>query len=205
MIIMGIDPGLASTGVGVIAGDGKGGFRALFSAYVTTHERHPMPERLQKIFDLVSRTIADHEPTAISIESIFFAKNVRSSVMMAHGRGAAILAASQSRVALSEYTPLEIKKSVVGKGHATKDQVKQMVTTLLALRAAPRSDHEADALAAALCHAYRTRLVIPGGTATDRGHAEKDSRTGDAGVDARKAILALAAARGSRRRRRRTP
>ncbi|MCC6547489.1 crossover junction endodeoxyribonuclease RuvC [Candidatus Sumerlaeota bacterium] len=199
MVIMGIDPGLASTGVGVIEGDDRGEYRAVFSAYVITQERHSMPSRLQRIFDLVAKTIADHQPVAISIESIFFAKNVRSSVLMAHGRGAAMLAASQSGVGLNEYTPLEIKKSVVGKGHATKDQVKQMVTTLLALRTPPKTDHEADALAAALCHAYRSRLtasaMVGRRTVSDAGE--------DSEVGARKALLALSVARGKARRRRR--
>ncbi|MEO8377946.1 MAG: crossover junction endodeoxyribonuclease RuvC [Candidatus Sumerlaeota bacterium] len=203
MIIMGIDPGLASTGVGVIVQDERGEFRALFSAYVTTHERHSMPSRLQKIFDLVSKTIAEHKPVVISIESIFFAKNVRSSVLMAHGRGAAMLAASQSGVAMNEYTPLEIKKSVVGKGHASKDQVKHMVMTLLSLRTAPKTDHEADALAAALCHAYRSRIILPKLAVKSGQGTEILASTGDSDVDARKALLALAAARGSRRRRRR--
>lgn len=197
MIIMGIDPGLASTGVGVIRATGAGEFEAVFSAHVTTSEKEAMPERLQKIFDLVRGTIDAHAPGAVSIESVFFAKNVRSAVLMSHGRGAAILAAAQSRVAVIEYSPLEIKQSVVGKGQASKEQVKQMVSVLLALKNPPRSDHETDALAAALCHAYRSKAALI------RSVKGRGAGGTDAAVQERKELLALSLARGGRKRRRR--
>lgn len=193
MIIMGIDPGLASTGVGIIDGETGGPYRAIHSRFVTTSVNTPMPRRLQLIFDLVLDTITRHQPHVVAIESIFFAKNVRSAVMMAHGRGAAILAASQSGIAVEEYSPLEIKQSVVGKGRATKQQVQQMIAVLLAMRRPPKSDHESDALACALCHAFRSR--VPKATPTAVG--------GDEATQRRKQILALSLARPSRRTRRR--
>ncbi len=155
-IIMGIDPGLASTGVGLISvKDGKElGF--LHADSVVTSTSLPMPERLEKISSLIRSTIKKYQPMVVAVESIFFAKNVRSAVMMAHGRGAAILSVYHADVAVEEYSPLEIKQSVVGKGRASKDQVKQMVSILLDLKKAPRNDHESDALAIAIAHAFRS-------------------------------------------------
>ncbi len=155
---MGVDPGLASTGVGVIEEYAPNKLRFVFSDHIRTSKSEAMPKRLDKIFNLVANTIERYQPGAVAVESIFFAKNVRSAVMMAHGRGAAILAASQSGAPLLEYSPLEIKQSVVGKGRASKDQVQTMVGILLSLETGSMVDHETDALACAICHAYRSRV-----------------------------------------------
>ncbi|MCC5875924.1 MAG: crossover junction endodeoxyribonuclease RuvC, partial [Candidatus Sumerlaeia bacterium] len=133
-VIMGIDPGLASTGVGVIAPDGDGGWKIVFSAHSTSGPSTPMPDRLEIIHRLVSEAVEAHKPTVVALESIFFARNVKSAVLMAHGRGAAILAISLRGIPLVEYSPLEIKQSVIGKGRGSKEQVKQMVTVLLNLK-----------------------------------------------------------------------
>ncbi len=199
---MGIDPGLASTGVGVIERVGSTDtMRLLASAHVTTHERQGMPERLAKIHDLVRETIERWRPGIVAIESVFFAKNVKSAVLMSHGRGAAILAAHMAGIELCEYSPLEIKQSVVGKGRASKDQVKKLVEILLKLDVVPASDHETDAIACAICHVFREKMRT-GGRATAAGPATS-SPTDQRRQDQRKALLALSmgAKRGRKKRR----
>ena len=157
MRILGIDPGLASTGVGVIERDGDV-WRMVTCADVKSSAGMALPRRLKRIYDLVATHIDENAPDAVAVESLFFAKNVRSAVMMAHGRGVALLAAERADIPIFEYSPLEIKQSVVGKGRATKEQVMQMVKLLLQLPTPPKSDHMADALACALAHAYRSRI-----------------------------------------------
>lgn len=191
-VIMGVDPGLASTGVGVITSPDGQNWRALDYRHVITARSMAMSDRLARIHDLVETTIRRHQPDSLVIESIFFARNVRSAVLMAHGRGAAILAAARSGIALAEYSPMEIKQSVLGKGRADKNQVKEMVRLLLGLPEVPASEHEADALACALCHAFRSRLAA--------GLARATEAAGDEAIDARKAILAAAMTRRRRRR-----
>lgn len=156
--ILGVDPGLASTGVGVIEETADGRWRCLECGDVRSSPSMALADRLKRIHDLVRGMIDRHHPEAMAVESLFFARNVRSAVLMAHGRGAAILAASQAGIALHEYSPAEIKQSVAGGGRAQKDQIGRMVTTLLGMAAPPSSDHQADALACALTHAFRSRL-----------------------------------------------
>jgi crossover junction endodeoxyribonuclease RuvC len=170
-----VDPGLASTGVGVIERHDRG-WRYVASEDVRTTTSQPMPERLARIHDLVERFIRLHEPEALAIESLFFAKNVRSAVVMAHGRGVAILAAARLSLPVHEYSPPEIKQSVVGHGRATKEQVMAMVKLLLGMREVPGSDHQADALAAALAHAYRSEAAGAGVTATEREEPSEAKR-----------------------------
>jgi crossover junction endodeoxyribonuclease RuvC len=155
--IMGIDPGLSSTGVGVIDRCDDG-WKLVMSDDVKTNSSQKMPKRLSAIHEMVIRSIRETKPDIVSFESIFFAKNVKSAVQMAHGRGVAILAAHEADIPVVEYSPLEIKQSVVGKGRASKDQVMQMVQLILKLETPPSSDHQADALACALAHGYRSRI-----------------------------------------------
>ncbi|CAN5208846.1 hypothetical protein BH09SUM1_BH09SUM1_07790 [soil metagenome] len=201
LVIMGIDPGLASTGVGVIASGQNGEWKSLFSDHVITSTALTMPQRLERIHQLVQSSIAQYHPEAVSIESIFFAKNVRSAVMMAHGRGAAILAASQSGVYVQEYPPLEIKQSVVGKGRAGKEQVRKMIAVLLKLSDIPTSDHETDALACALCHAHRIGSALRQSTARAVIAASTSPRGGDEDWTKRKELLAQSLSRPRRHRR----
>lgn len=153
--ILGVDPGLSSTGAGVIEVNAQGGFRLLWHGKVLTRPSQPLPERLKLIHDLIAGAIERHRPDTLAIESIFFAKNVRSAVLMAHGRGAALLAAAQCAIPVVEFAPREIKLAITGSGRAGKEQVERLVMVLLGLRDAPGSDHESDALAAALCEALR--------------------------------------------------
>lgn len=199
MIIMGIDPGLASTGVGIIE-ESDGNFRRLTSCQVLTSTNLAMPERLERIYALVESHLTRYKPSVVAIESIFFAKNVKSAVMMAHGRGAAILATHRVGVTLLEYSPLEIKQSVVGRGRATKDQVQEMVRLLLKEQDPVVGEHEADALACALCHAFRRKA----GMLTRKAAEQTTEDSGDAGRQTqRKELLAEAFARRSGKRRRR--
>ncbi|MBX3728294.1 MAG: crossover junction endodeoxyribonuclease RuvC [Candidatus Sumerlaeia bacterium] len=189
MRILGIDPGLASTGVGVIERRDET-WHLLAVRDVRTAPREPFPRRLQRIHDLVADCIGEFAPDAVAIESIFTAKNVRSAILMAHGRGVAVLAASSANIPVFEYTPAEIKSAIVGKGRASKSQVMHMIRVLLSLRAPVANDHQADALACALAHAFRTRLgeqLNPGDAATSETLSE--------------AKLLLAQVRRGRRRR----
>jgi crossover junction endodeoxyribonuclease RuvC len=206
-IIMGIDPGLGSTGVGVVCETGERSYRFLYSNSVLTKSSTALPERLEKIHRLVVECIDTWNPEVISIESIFFARNVRSAVMMAHGRGVAILAAAEKKIELKEYSPLEIKQSVVGKGRASKDQVEQMVKLLLNLKADPKNEHESDALACALCHAFRSaaqKRLVPGKLEAEesglREGTQKESAFGGLSMT-REELLGKMVQRGRRRRR----
>ena len=196
---MGIDPGLSSTGIGIIQ-EKEGAWKALFHGQAGSTPGRPLPARLQRIHDLVAEGIETYRPDVVAVESIFFARNVRSAVLMAHGRGAAVLAAARLGIEVVEYSPLEIKQSVVGKGRASKEQVCQMVTTLLGLAAPPATDHESDALACALCHAFRSCSMQ-----ARRRHiaaslpADEESRE----FVERKELLAMSFKRGGRRRGRR--
>lgn len=156
MIILGIDPGLAHTGWGVV--ETRGALcRARAYGSVTTKASEPLDQRLGRIFSELSRVIETYHPTQLAIERIFFGENTRSALATAHARGAAIVACSQAGLELGEYTPMQIKQAVVGSGAADKHQVIYMVRTVLALDHDPHPDHAADALAAAVCHANLSR------------------------------------------------
>jgi crossover junction endodeoxyribonuclease RuvC len=153
-IILGIDPGLVSTGLGIIAA-GETRARLLDTVGVSTRSSEPTALRLGRIHREVRKVLDRWHPETVSIETLFFAKNVRSAVALAHARAAAIVAVSESAAELFEYSPLEIKQAVAGYGRAGKEQVQRMVRVLLGLREQPLDEHIADALACALCHAFR--------------------------------------------------
>ena len=156
MIILGIDPGLAHTGWGIV--ETRGAMcRARAYGCVTTKASEPSDQRLGKIFSEVSRAIETYHPTQLAIEKIFFGENTRSALATAQARGAAIVACSQAGLEVGEYTPMQIKQAVVGTGAADKHQVIYMVRNVLALDHDPHPDHAADALAAAVCHANLCR------------------------------------------------
>ncbi len=149
---MGIDPGLAHTGWGIIETRGTV-YRARAYGCVTTKASQPLDQRLGAIFDELSEAIEMYHPTQLAIEKIFFGENSRSAIATAHARGAAIVACAQNGLEVGEYTPMQIKQAVVGSGAADKYQVIFMVRNVLGLDHDPRPDHCADALAAAICHA----------------------------------------------------
>ncbi len=151
-IIMGIDPGTAITGYGIVARQGTGKPTLLECGVIRTSAREALPGRIREIFEGVSQVMERHQPTVVSLEDVFQGKNVRSALTLAHARGAIMLAAALREIPIAEYTPREIKKAVVGNGNATKDQVAFMVQTQLRLKTAPSPADAADGVAAALCH-----------------------------------------------------
>lgn len=156
MVILGIDPGLAHTGWGIV--ETRGALcRARAYGCVTTKASEPIDQRLGRIFSEIVRAIETYHPTQLAIEKIFFGENTRSALATAQARGAAIVACSQAGLEVGEYTPMQIKQAVVGTGAADKHQVMYMVRTVLALDHDPHPDHAADALAAAVCHANLNR------------------------------------------------
>ena len=159
MIVLGIDPGTAATGYGVVQGEPFGSLSLVECGVIRTHARDPLPSRLREIYDDVMALIERHRPEAMSIEDVFYAKNVRTTVVLGHARGVILLAAQQSEIAIYEYPPAEIKKAVVGSGGATKEQVQFMVMRLLRLKSAPQPSDAADGTAAALAHIMGGRLA----------------------------------------------
>ena len=152
MIVLGIDPGLAHTGWGVVETRG-GTCRARAYGCIATKAGEPIDVRLGRIYDELSRVIERYGPTELAIESIYFGENTKSAIATAQARGAAIVACSRAGLSVGEYTPMQIKQAVVGTGAADKHQVIYMVKNVLALDHDPKPDHAADALAAAVCHA----------------------------------------------------
>ena len=153
MRILGIDPGLAAAGWGLIVYP-EGGPGDVAWGKIRTLAGVPTPQRLQKLYHEVREVIREVRPEAISVEELFFSTNVKTAMAVAQARGAILLATAESGVEIFEYTPLQIKKAVTGRGRAPKPQVQKMVATLLGLSEIPRPDHAADALAAALCHGH---------------------------------------------------
>jgi len=151
-VILGLDPGTASTGYGVVSAVGNR-LRAVEYGVFETPVGMPLERRLEQIFAQVSEVLERNRPDATAIESLFFNANVRTALAVGHARGVSLLACSQAGCEVFEYTPQQIKQAVVGYGKATKEQVMEMVRVLLALPEAPRSDHAADALGVAICHA----------------------------------------------------
>lgn len=154
--ILGIDPGSRVTGFGVI--DVEGGKPRYVTSGCLRVEGKALPERLKSIFDGISEIAAEFQPHELAIEQVFVQKNVDSALKLGQARGAAICAAMTQDLSVFEYTPTQIKKAVVGKGHAGKDQVQFMVRALLSLPGMPQAD-AADALACALCH-FQSRDVL---------------------------------------------
>jgi crossover junction endodeoxyribonuclease RuvC len=151
-VILGLDPGTASTGFGVIYVAGNR-FRAVEYGVVNTPADLPLEKRLEQIFEGVTDVLRRHRPEATAVESLFFGTNMRSALAVGHARGVTLLACSRAGCQVFEYTPLQVKQAVVGYGKAEKGQVMEMVRALLGVPETPRPDHAADALGVAICHA----------------------------------------------------
>lgn len=157
MLILGIDPGTAVTGYGVVR---AGSTHALVECgVIRTKPDRPLAERLRDISDGVRELIARHRPDALAVEDVFYARNVRTTLVLGHARGVILLAGAEAGLLIHEYPPSEIKKAVVGAGSATKVQVQYMVTKLLRLKSAPQPADAADGVAAALTCAMRLPLA----------------------------------------------
>ncbi|MBV1817436.1 crossover junction endodeoxyribonuclease RuvC [Anaerosalibacter bizertensis] len=151
MIILGIDPGIAIVGYGVIECKGNR-FKALDYGAITTEANIPFTERIRIIYDDMTTLIDKYNPTDLAIEELFFNKNIKTAIKVGQARGVEILAAVHKGLNIYEYTPLQVKQGVVGYGRAEKRQVQEMVKMLLNLKEIPKPDDAADALALALCH-----------------------------------------------------
>jgi crossover junction endodeoxyribonuclease RuvC len=149
--ILGIDPGLASTGWGVVTVEGSRN-RHIAHGTITTPAGEALATRLVSIYRSIVEVVERYQPAEAGIEMLYFARNATSALPVAHARGVIMVALAQQGIVCSEYPPQEIKQSIVGNGRATKDQVQQMIRLLLGLPEIPKPDHSADALAAAVCH-----------------------------------------------------
>lgn len=151
MKILGIDPGTATTGFGIIeVADHE--TRAIDYGVISTHKDLPMPERLAELHRDLNKLIKTHRPDSCVVEQLFFARNVTTAITVGQARGVVLLAAAQAELEIAEYTPLQVKQAVTGYGQATKKQVQEMVKTILGLKEIPKPDDAADALAIALTH-----------------------------------------------------
>ena len=150
MIVLGIDPGTASTGYGVVRGEGLHAVSLIECGVIRTRPSDPLAARLREIFDGLTELIGRHRPDALSVEDVFYAKNVRTTVVLGHARGVVLLAGERAGVEIRELPPAEIKKAVVGRGAASKEQVQFMLTKLLRLKSVPQPNDAADGIAAAL-------------------------------------------------------
>jgi crossover junction endodeoxyribonuclease RuvC len=158
MLILGVDPGTAMTGYGLVGGDGDE-LALVGYGVITTTADSPLPRRLQTLYRELTGVMARYRPTAVAIEELFFSRNVRTALAVGQARGIALLAAAEAGLSVYEYTPLQVKQAVVGYGRATKDQVQQMVRMLLGLDVVPQPDDAADAIAVAICHLHSSHLT----------------------------------------------
>jgi crossover junction endodeoxyribonuclease RuvC len=152
IVVMGVDPGVANTGFGVVRVAG-GCMSAVDGGVIEAPPGESTEERLLRIHDELVQLIGWHEPAALALEDVYFGRNVRSAIGVGQARGVALLAAAKRGISCFDYTPQAVKTAVCGTGAAAKKQVQRMVGTLLGLPQPPESDHAADALAVAICHA----------------------------------------------------
>jgi crossover junction endodeoxyribonuclease RuvC len=182
MIVLGIDPGLANAGYGVVARR-RQRLVALDGGVIETRPELALEARLASVHARVLELIEEHRPAAMALEQLYFGQNVQTAFAVGHARGVTMLAAGQRGLPCSSYTPQRIKSSVCGNGRASKDQVARMVQSLLELSELPRPDHAADALAAAICHHNAAPLAAARQSASvGSSTAEPAART-HAGLD----------------------
>lgn len=160
MRVLGVDPGTARMGWGVVEGEEEP--RLVAYGTLTTAAGRPPSDRLYELFLALREVVACHQPDTAALEELFFARNVRTALAVGQARGAALVALAEAGLVVHEYSPLEVKMAVTGYGGAEKAQVQEMVRALLSLAEIPRPDDAADALAVALCHLHsaRTRELI---------------------------------------------
>ena len=158
MRILGIDPGIATLGFGVIDKDKNGNSVAVDYGVVKTPKEESLPVRLAMLEEGINRVIEKYSPDEIAMEELFFSKNITTGIAVAHARGVAMLTCVKHCGKLYEYTPMQIKQALTGYGKADKQQIQQVVTSLLKLKTVPKPDDAADALAIALCHAATAKF-----------------------------------------------
>ena len=151
---LGIDPGTATMGWGMVEDDGSGGLQLVDYGAFTTPKELPLGQRLQMLYTGLSDLIARYRPDTAGVEELFFSRNVTTAIAVSHARGIVLLALANAGVPVEEYRPMAVKQAVTGYGHADKPQIQEMVRLQLGLDGIPRPDDAADALAIAICHAY---------------------------------------------------
>lgn len=156
MLILGIDPGTAIMGYGLIEKKGQSLFPVSYSCWRTSSET-PMPERLKILYDSIENLLGKYSPDVMAVEELFFNRNTTTALTVGQARGVALLCAARKNIDVYEYTPLQVKQAVVGYGKADKQQIQYMVKAILALQEIPKPDDTADALAVAICHANTMR------------------------------------------------
>ncbi len=159
--MLGIDPGTLVTGYGVVTLRGRE-LRLLACGTIANRPDTPMPLRLQKIYRGLQSLVRKHDPDEVAVESAFYGKNVQSALKLGHARGVSLLAAVEEDLPTAEYSPREVKQAVVGKGNATKEQVRFMVRAILAAPSDPMLLDASDALAVAICHCHRSAAAPRG-------------------------------------------
>jgi crossover junction endodeoxyribonuclease RuvC len=157
--LIGIDPGLAETGWGVVRFDGTR-FRHVAHGVLETGPELGLPDRLRAIYEGILSVLEAYHPDEAGVEELYFARNVASAIPVAHARGVVVLALGQRGVPTGFYQPQQVKQAVIGRGRAEKGQVQRLVAVLLGLEDVPSPDHAADALAVAVCHCQRSRLDV---------------------------------------------
>ena len=157
MLVLGIDPGTATTGYGLVRQIGNH-LECIAYGTIQTAAGQPLCERLLKIYRDLQQLLQQHQPEGVAVEELFFSRNIRTAMAVGQARGVILLSAANAGLPVAEYTPLQVKQAVVGYGRAEKRQVQEMVRVLLALKGIPRPDDAADALAVAICHLHSYRL-----------------------------------------------
>ncbi len=158
MIILGVDPGLATLGYGIIEKDARGGFRAVDCGVIVTPKEEGLPARLALLEEGVNKILEKYRPDEVAMEELFFSKNITTGIAVAHARGVALLSCVKACGRLYEYTPMQVKQALTGYGKADKKQIQTVVASLLHLSEIPKPDDAADALAIALCHGFSGRF-----------------------------------------------
>jgi crossover junction endodeoxyribonuclease RuvC len=158
MLVLGIDPGTATTGYGLVRETTDGGFVVVDFGVILTPAGVPMDQRLLLLHGHLTEIILLHRPDMGAVEKLFFQRNVTTAIAVGQARGVALLAMAQGKIPVNEYTPLEVKQAVTGYGGADKQQVQLMIQAILQLEEIPRPDDAADALALAICHANSLRM-----------------------------------------------
>jgi len=158
LIVLGIDPGTATTGYGLVGEDAAGEVYLVRYGVIQTPAHTPMPDRLHQIYDEVAALLQEAAPAAVAVEELFFNRNVTTALTVGQARGVVLLAAAQAGLPVYEYKPAEVKQALVGYGRADKQQMQEMVRLMLGLRDIPRPDDAADAVAVAICHLHSQRL-----------------------------------------------
>lgn len=162
MLTLGIDPGTATTGYGLVKEE-NGKLSLVDFGCITTNPKESSHDRLAKIYSAAKKLILTHHPNCLAIERLYFGNNSKTAMAVGQARGIMLLAAAELGIGVAEYTPLEVKVALTGYGKAEKKQIQQMVKVILKLDEAPKSDDAADALAVAICHfhSYKLKNVVP--------------------------------------------